>query len=56
MNILQGKKTIITGAVMVALGFLSLAGIEIPGIENGGTEMIGTGFGLIFLRMGVKTG
>lgn len=55
MDILDGYKTYIVGALMLVIGVLGLAGIEIPGFSGaGGMEMIMEGFAIIFLRKGIK--
>jgi hypothetical protein len=52
MNFLEGKKTIITGVVMIIFG---IAGLLLG--KTGYTEaveLIGTGAGFIFLKLGQK--
>lgn len=43
LNLLKGKKTIITGIVMIILGFL-----------QGSQELVLEGLGFIFLRIGIN--
>lgn len=52
INILQGKRTIITGVAMIVY---AVTGLFLGNIEmNTAVELIGTGAGLIFLRLGIK--
>lgn len=54
-DFLSGYKTYIVGGAMVLVGGLALLGVDIPAfpVADGG-KMILEGFGLIFLRQGVK--
>jgi hypothetical protein len=55
MNFLDGQKTIITGAMMILIAFAGLLGIKITGFDPANAGMLlAEGFGLIFLRLGVK--
>lgn len=55
LNFLTGYKTYITGAAMIILGGLAIAGIMIPGFPIvDGAALIMQGLGLIFLRKAVK--
>lgn len=53
LNFLPGKKTFLTGLFMVAVGIAQVAGIDVPGFEGDGGEMITEGLALIFLRLGI---
>lgn len=53
MSFLTGKKTYITGGLMILMGIAGLTGL-LPGVNLGDpVQMISAGFGLIFLRNGV---
>ena len=55
MTALQGYRTYIVGALMLLVGALNLAGIEVPGFTGAaGMELIVEGFAIIFLRKGIK--
>jgi len=55
MTLLQGYKTYIVGALMLVIGALNLAGIDVPGFSGAaGMELIAEGFAIIFLRKGIK--
>lgn len=53
MDFLPGKKSIIAGIVMIVAGVGMIAG-WIPGEKSDGMQMIGTGIGIITLRLGIK--
>ena len=52
LNFLQGKKTILTGLVML---IYAVAGIVLGNLDqNTAIEIGGTGLAFIFLRLGIK--
>lgn len=55
MDFLEGKKTYVTGILMILIAVGKLVGVEIPGFEttDPGTLLSGA-FGLLFLRAGVS--
>lgn len=56
MNILSGYKTYILGVIMLLAGIGQLLGLDLPGFDGQTAgNLIMEGFGLIFLRKGIKT-
>lgn len=56
-SILPGQKSYATGLLMILVGILSflpgLGGIGEPLADIDGETLIGTGAGIVFLRMGI---
>lgn len=56
MNILDGYKTYIMGALMLAAGVAQLAGLDVPGFDGQSAgQLIFEGLAIVFLRKGLKS-
>ncbi len=57
MNMLNGYKTYIMGALMLLAAFGQMAGVDLPGFDGqSATELMLQAFAFIFLRKGIKSG